>query len=177
MMTGGNAAAGRQKDDFYPTPDDVTVALCRVVKFKGSIHEPCCGDGAMARVLTKHGYSVTGTDLIDRGFGSQVSIFDVKEPLGDNIVTNPPFNLAADIIEHCLTHLKPQRMAMVLKSTYWHAKTRQKLFQATRPTAVMPLLWRPDFLGQGRPTMEVMWCLWDARYQNKPTIYLPLKRP
>jgi hypothetical protein len=141
------------------------------------MHECCCGDGAMARVLERHGYDVVGTDLVDRGYGSQASIFDIKEPLADNIVTNPPFNLAEDIIVHCQEVLKPRRMAMVLKSTYWHAKSRSSLFRKHRPAAVLPLLWRPDFLGLGRPTMEVMWCVWDAGRNSMTTLYQPLHKP
>lgn len=176
-MAGGNPSAGRQDEDFYPTPDEVTEALCRAVKFNGSIHECCCGDGAMARVLQRHAYAVVGTDLINRGFGIRRSIFDIKEPMAENIVTNPPFDIAEDIIRHCFTHLKPRRMAMVLKSTYWHAKSRSVLFKEYRPAAVMPLLWRPDFLGKGRPTMEVMWCLWDTQRSFKGTLYQPLQKP
>jgi hypothetical protein len=33
------------------------------------IWEPCCGDGAMARVLEAHGHHVVATDLVDRGYG------------------------------------------------------------------------------------------------------------
>ena len=44
-------------------------ALLRRVRLPNGIWEPCCGDGAMARVLESHGHRVVGTDLVDRGYG------------------------------------------------------------------------------------------------------------
>ena len=49
------------------------------------------------------------------------------------IITNPPFNLAAEFIERSAAKNIP--FAMLTKATFWHAKKRQKLFEATRPMA------------------------------------------
>ena len=59
----------RQSHDFYPTPDWVTQALLKHVTLRGPVWEPCCGDGAMSRVLERAGHKVVATDLVDRGFG------------------------------------------------------------------------------------------------------------
>ena len=48
----------RKVNDFYATPSWVTEALLQHIRFRGPIWEPCCGDGAMATVLGRHGYEV-----------------------------------------------------------------------------------------------------------------------
>jgi len=60
----------REAHDFYPTPDWVTACLRRHVRLHGLVWEPCCGDGAIARVLQAHHYPVVASDAEDRGFGT-----------------------------------------------------------------------------------------------------------
>lgn len=175
-MAGGNPSTGREERDFYPTPMEVPWALLKAEQITGSIHECACGNGAMTRIFEKVGFKVVSTDIHPLGVGEKISFFDVTEPLADNIITNPPFDLAEEFIRHALEVLKPQMLALVLKSTYWHAASRKKLFDQHRPAAIYPLLWRPDFMDLGRPTMEVMWCVW-RRDHVGPTIYLPLPNP
>ena len=84
----------RQENDFYPTPDWVSRALLKHVTLRGPVWEPCCGDGAMARVLEHAGHKVVATDLVDRGFGrGGMDFFDCTSfPAGCRaMVTNPPY--------------------------------------------------------------------------------------
>lgn len=183
-MAGGKRGTGedrpREEGDFYPTPKDVTHALFERVSFEGGIYEPCCGDGSLAFVARDDfGYEVVGTDLVDRGYGvghgKKFDATKLRKLLAPNIVTNPPFNVAAEIIDH-LWSLGPDRMAMLLKSTFWHAETRHDLFVRTNPSKIIPLTWRPDFLDLKRPTMEVMWCVWERGHVG-PAQYIPAARP
>src|SRR5947208_1977198 len=77
--------------DFYPTPAWGTKALLRYEVFQGPVLEPCCGNGAMAKVLEETGYKVIASDLHDRGYGTTRDFFDYKPKEALNIVTNPPF--------------------------------------------------------------------------------------
>jgi len=182
MMAGGNPdkKRGRQEDDFYPTPKEVTRALMRVIPPRPNEKwwEPCCGDGSMANTLTSFGASVLATDINPRDFGDRQDFFDVLSlPDGvTSIITNPPFDIAEKFIRHAWETLKVEQMALVLKATYWHAASRQALFRDCTPCVIMPLTWRPDFLGLGRPTMEVMWCLWDRKSDDAPPLYIPLSK-
>jgi hypothetical protein len=84
----------RKGRDFYATPTWVTEALLRHVRFRGPIWEPCCGDGAMSRVLQDRGYDVVSTDLVERGFGTPgVNFLSCRTAPNDcrSIVTNPPY--------------------------------------------------------------------------------------
>jgi len=62
----GYAREGR---DFYATPAWVTEALLAHIKLRGPVWEPCCGTGAMSRVIEAAGYQVHSTDIADRGYG------------------------------------------------------------------------------------------------------------
>lgn len=178
--TGSGEARPRQDADWYPTPKDVTCVLFDRVRFDGAIYEPCCGDGERAVVAEDdYGYEVIGTDLHDRGYGvGHGKAFDVLQMgrlLAPNVVTNPPFNKAGEIIEH-LWSLGPDRMAMLLKSTFWHAETRRRIFESIPPSRIIAPTWRPDFLGLNRPTMEVIWCVWERGHVG-PTSYELAERP
>jgi hypothetical protein len=84
----------REGKDFYATPPGVTEALLQHVKFRAPVWEPCCGDGAMSKVLIAHGYEVTSSDIADRGYGQGGIDFLAthKMPAGcAAIVTNPPY--------------------------------------------------------------------------------------
>ena len=84
----------REAHDFYPTSDWVTACLLRHVRLRGQVWEPCCGDGAIARMLQAHQYPVVASDAEDRGFGMPgIDFFtcDRYPPDCGAMVTNPPY--------------------------------------------------------------------------------------
>jgi hypothetical protein len=84
----------REEHDFYPTPDWVTDCLLRHVTFRGPVWEPCCGNGAIARVIAAHGHEVIATDLENHGFGQPgIDFYACREfPAGcRSMLTNPPY--------------------------------------------------------------------------------------
>ena len=173
MMAGGNPASGeRQAREFYPTPGECTRALLSVESFTGAIWEPACGDDAISNELLTSGYRVVSTDIHPLGKGKKLDFFSVAPRKVGNIVTNPPFDLAERWIEHAFT-FDPNKLVLMLKASYWHAVTRQALWHRHRPARIYPLTWRPDFMRLGRPTMEVMWCVWERGWIH-PTQYRPL---
>lgn len=184
MMTGGKPAAERRRaGDFFPTPPEVTQALIARhshvfdAKTKATVWEPCCGDWAMAKVFESMGHRVIGSDIVPRSEKGIVLDILKDDPPGDFdiIVTNPPF----DILEAVLRRVVPLApwVALLTKSTFWHASTRAALWDEFRPTYVHPLRWRPDFLSLGSPTMDVSWLVWDHGMKSDACIYDPLDRP
>ena len=84
----------REARDFYATPTWVTEALLRHTRLRGPVWEPCCGDGAMSKVLEAGGHEVVSTDITDRGFGTPgVDFLACSTVPGGcrSIVTNPPY--------------------------------------------------------------------------------------
>ena len=163
-MNGGLPANGREADDFYATPVELTRAIMREETFHGNIHECACGDGKMAEVMLDLGHGVIATDLVDRGYTIGVSGWDFltqKKSLAPNIVTNPPFDKAEAFIRKALSFPQTQKLVLVLPANFWHAKRRRALFEDNRLVRVYALTWRPDFMGLGRPTMNVIVSVWD----------------
>lgn len=164
MIGGASPAHKRHASDFYATPPECTVALMDAFghMLVGPIWEPACGDGAISKVL---GADVYSTDLRpDSGYG--IGGIDALShvppmPVG-SVITNPPFTLAVEFIQR----LWPMRVpfALLLKSTFWHAKGRAGLFEHSAPYAVCPMLWRPNFAPDrgNSPTMDVCWTVWGA---------------
>ncbi len=84
----------REARDFYATPAWVTEALLHHVALRGPVWEPCCGDGAMAKVMQAHGHEVVASDIADRGFGTPGVDFLAAQTVPGGcraIVTNPPY--------------------------------------------------------------------------------------
>ena len=180
-MLGGNPLEGRKAHDFYATPEDVTLALLAKVgrRLRGPVFEPACGDGAICKVLERElGVRTIGRDLHDRGYGDHGGGHDLLKLdalLADQVITNPPFDIAPKVIERVMG-LRPRFFALLLKGTFWHAKSRIALWEKYPPAGVYPLTWRPDFERRGRPTLEMCWTVWDADWKAG-TVYEMLPRP
>lgn len=175
------SAVDRNKTDFYATPPEVTAALLDfledqyLLKPHATIWEPACGRGDMADVMYDRGYHMVVSDLYPQIQGMDSTDFLKSHATCDWIITNPPFSKATEFITHALELGKP--CAFLLKSQFWHAKSRLNLFRENPPSYVLPLTWRPDFLfgsKSGSPTMECLWTVWAG---DQETIYYPLEKP
>lgn len=172
-IVANRSSTDRKPLDFYNTPPDVTIALMRWLDLPPcTIWEPACGDSIMANAIESFGHTVLRSDIredIPLGMPG-VDFLQTSMPC-DAIITNPPFMLAADFIRSAAS--KANVVALLLKSQYWHSKSRTTLFRETKPSAVLALSWRPDFLfgaKSGSPTMDVLWTVWD-KSKNGPCIY------
>ena len=182
MMAGGGEKVARQGNDYYPTPATVTRAFIAAERgaledYSGMlgnpVWEPCGRGGAIAGELAAAGFSTIATDLVadpEHGVGSQ-DLLLCRQALSPVVVTNPPFALAAEMIRHLLNDLGCTYVAMLLKSSFWHAEVRTGLWRQRTPARIYALNWRPDFLGKGNPTMEVIWCVWDAAAIDNLCVY------
>ena len=160
MSRDRNLGYERQEKDFYPTPAWVTEALLRQrCACPTGIWEPCCGDGAMARVLEAHGHHVVATDLVDRGYGEGGRDFLMETRLPDGvtaIVTNPPYGgaLLRKFVDHALELTRPVGgMVALLVNIQWqtgdeNSKGRIPAFDAS-VILTERILWIPD--NDGRP--------------------------
>ena len=163
-IIGGNGI--RIENDFYPTPPEVTAALMDFLKLPiCTVWEPACGELAISNVVKRYGHSVISTDLVTGD-----SFFSTHRE-ADAIITNPPFKLAGEFISKAVKDAPV--VAMLLKTQYWHAAKRSKLFIDNPPAYILALTWRPNFFGDkatGSPTMDFIWTVWkegetDTRYR------------
>ena len=128
----------RLPNEFYPTPPEATRALLSVETFEGSIWEPACGEGAIAKELAAAGHTVVSTDLVDYGFGiPRVDFLKEIRPRARHIVTNPPYGsgLADAFITRSLDFVRDTRgtVAMLLNLASLAHRTRTRWWREHPP--------------------------------------------
>lgn len=170
------SSAGRPENDFYPTPPEATLALLSREHFTGSIWEPACGDGAICRVLEQQGYrDIIASDLIDRGYGEAPHDFLRSTRRADNIVTNPPFTLAQQFVEHSLAATNG-KVAMLCKLVFLEGQKRKAFFENTPLARVHVFSKRVNFYREGErgklgtSMMAFAWFVWEHGHEGAATI-------
>jgi hypothetical protein len=98
----------RDDADWYVEPDWTVDLLLDALPHIDALHDPCCGWGTIVACARKRGIHATGADITDRACG----LYDERDFLTDerihaNIITNPPYRRAVQIIEHGLRHVRP----------------------------------------------------------------------
>lgn len=125
----------REENDYYATTPLAAELLLELETFSQNIWECACGAGHLSDVFVENGYTVTSTDLIDRGYGTGgVDFLKTQQPFNGDIVTNPPYKYAKDFVEKALQVIPyGNRVAMFLKLTFMESKGRKQLFIKTPP--------------------------------------------
>lgn len=171
-VTGSNMpTTKRQVDtngpDFYPTPAWATHALMDVEHFDGSIWEPACGDGSMARVIEQYTIdSLLATDLYDRCYGRANIDFLKQTHRVDNIITNPPFHLAEDFV-HAAWRCTNKKFAFLLRLAFLESAQRYNtIYSKYPPSRVHVFTERITFYPGGvqtggSGTTAYAWFVWD----------------
>ena len=171
---GFNARGDRQKDDFYATPFEATDALLSVESFKGSIFEPCCGEGHISKRLLKHGYKVESSDLVDRGYGTPKRDFLFERKQRDNIVTNPPYAKMALLMAEHAQSIARFKTAFLLKITFLEGIARAEFFKKHPPVRVCVFSKRLSLMKDGQAykggMMCLAWFVWETGSTKAPQI-------
>jgi hypothetical protein len=119
----------REANEHYVEPEWVSARLFAVEKFEGGVFDPACGFGRIVASARAAGLTAIGADIVDRGWSDGlVGDFLDMEPGGlpqmpPNIVTNPPFNIAPQFVQHAL-ELAVHKVAVVfpiarLNAAHW----------------------------------------------------------
>ncbi len=160
----------RMDNDFYSTPEIATLELLKRESFKGSILEPCCGTGAISKVLERElKTKVTSKDLVDRGYG-EVLDFSLETSRYDNIITNPPFKIAQQMVEKAIS--LSDKVAFLMKIQFLEGKKRKALFDKNPPARVYVFSYRlPYMRGDDKQAtssaMCLAWYVWDKNYNGE----------
>lgn len=127
----------REENDFYATEPRAIDVLCEVEKFSNDIWECACGQGHLSNRLKDYGYSVTSSDLINRGFKDHQTIDFLKatDKFCGDIITNPPYKYASEFVEKGM-ELTGNKLALFLKIQFLEGKARKKMFEKYPPKFV-----------------------------------------
>lgn len=112
-MSAANRGAKRIEADNYPTPSWATRRILDALRGRlGTLKfwEPCVGEGAIAKVISEMfpGAMVIGSDVRETSWASGGAMWDATKPIEyisdgrpgfDLLITNPPFNVAHEIIQ------------------------------------------------------------------------------
>lgn len=187
-LAGMSLSRKRVENDFYATPRNATEAILNKVNLKGSILEPAAGEGHISVVL-KEKYpdsKIVSTDLVQREerFGVHIKggidflTYDFKENF-DNIITNPPFNIAQEFVERALK-LANDKVIMFAKIQFLEGNRRRKMFDKAPlkyvyvfSKRINPLRNGEEFDENGKrwsSTMCFAWFVFEKGYKGEPKI-------
>lgn len=161
------------QEDFYPTPAWATEALLAIEKIPigRTILEPCCGDGAISKVLEHAGYSTHSFDITHRGFGNingPVDIYSYNVSHG-TVITNPPYNDMKRMFSK-LYSLADIQLCLLLRIAFLEGIGRyENIFSKTPPSRVWVFSERLSMYKNGNKgekasgTTCYAWFVWDKK--------------
>lgn len=173
---GNYSSDTREPNDYYATHPSAVYPLFDVEAFTSTIVEPACGEGHMAKAMQQLGYSVIASDAVDRGFGC-VADFLTSSPTEHDIITNPPYKLQSEFVEHAMEVLRPGgKLALLLKIQFLESAKRRSLFERYPPARIHVFSKRArtakngDFASIGSALTCYAWFVWVKGYRGQPTI-------
>lgn len=165
----------RRANECYETPTWVTEALIPHIPDRiKTVWEPACGSGKIIGALAGM-FRVYGTDSLNGQ-----DFLQSHERHGDAIITNPPYNLAAEFIYHAL-HLTGGGglVAMLLRTDFDHAKSRRYLFGehkafAKKLVLTKRIVWFEP--AKASPSFNHAWFIWDWKHDGPPILTYHFER-
>jgi hypothetical protein len=169
-MSQRSSGYAKKENGAYYTPEWVTEVLVPHIPADiRHVWEPAAGSGKMVKVLEPHFASVGASDIEDG-----TDFLQQKKSMAEAIITNPPFHLAQEFIEHALDLVRPDGyVAMLLRTDFDHAKTRQHLFRnhhafCQKISLLRRIRWFENTTGS--PSYNHAWFCWDYKHQGWPRI-------
>ena len=176
-----HSSTEREINDFYATdPNSLEIFLKALERDNITLHqniwECACGQGHLSKVLIEHGYSVTSTDIIDRGYGKgNIDFLKTNGLWNGDILTNPPYKYAKEFVENAL-RLADGYTIMFLKIQFLEGKSRRKLFDKYPPKYVYVNSARQTCYINGDMSKKMSsascycWFIWEKGYKGESII-------
>jgi len=176
----------RAENDWYSDPPEATEALLSAERFAGVSWDPACGLGTIPKVLAAHGHVCFRSDIVDRGCGATVAdFFQAEARPADNIVSNPPYNVAQAFADRALSIAK-HKVALLLPLTFLEGERRTRWRLKTPLARIRTFSWRismppGELLQAGAVTAQggkkaFAWFIWEHGWQG-PAQEIPMLRP
>jgi len=171
----------RDELDWYVEPEWVSQRLFAVEPFNSLIWDPCAGTGRIVHNAVTTGYEAFASDIDPRQFVGSVQPHDfmltgaMQFP---NIVTNPPFKIAEDIVLKALS-IVTGKLACLLTANWVQGDKRSRWLETSPLRRVLFVTPRPSMppgevlMAGGKPgngTTDYAWYIWEPGYAGKPEI-------
>jgi hypothetical protein len=167
--------ADRHAHEYYATPEWAVRRLLEHRKLHGHILDPTAGSGAILKAIRNFGYSNPMTAVEIRReeeeklkeYG-EVFITDFlkwqPQQKYDTIITNPPFNIAKEIIMKCHEiRAEKGQIIMLLKTAHLETGDRYNFWQKYPVSYLYALSERPYFEGDNVTDQAAYaWYVWDG---------------
>ena len=173
----------RQEDDFYATDPKALEKFLDATDrdylyFSNDVWECACGDGELSKVLEKNGYNVRSSDKINRGYGETLDFLNCKSKYNGDIITNPPFKLAEQFIDHAENIMNVgSYLILFLKIQFLEGKKRKSLFERWPPKYIYIHSSRVRTYKNNDPkhkygsgTVCYAWYIWQKGTKKEPKI-------
>jgi hypothetical protein len=178
----------RHIEDWYIEPSWTVDLLLDQEPFVGGVWDPACGCGTIPKTCSSRAIHATGSDIVDRGFGCRYNFLsEFEPPLSGyaNIVSNPPYRIAAEFIDRALT-LASSKVAMLVQSKFPYSQRRHALFSERPPARLYFLSTRPSMppgeellagtIKAEGGKLDYLWMVWDREHSSGTTECRWLKR-
>lgn len=175
-----NASKKRKESDFYETPYCLTETFLSADLSWEDLPtlDPCCGKGAIGKVLLDEGLSVG--NLIEHDIDKDgIDFLSYQNPC-PQIISNPPYSLANEFILHA-KEIATERFAFLLPLSYLQGSKRyntiwkdetyplHRVYVFNRfPMMGLPL--REDGMLEKTGMMALAWYVWENSPKNWPEI-------
>ena len=178
------ADSGRRSEfDFYETPAWATASLIHFApEIRGAVvMEPCSGRDAIARELRKvhcrvHTNDIDAThpaethhDATQASYWQSLRVPGTSDRCFDWIVTNPPFNIAFQMLVLAYEHAKDGVAFLLRKSFMEPTEARGPWLSAHPPNRIIGLP-RHAFRGGATDSVSSDWFIWDKHDPARPFV-------
>jgi len=166
-MSSSNRGTIRQVNDHYDTPAYTIRSLLNNHKIKYPALEPCAGNLAIANTL-KSDEVYTNDINPDCPAAMNVDYLQFSAHWYNQyqtVITNPPFNIALDIIRKGLYDVvKGGEVIMLLRLNFLGSQKRHEFWQEYPPKIIYVLSKRPKFINNKSDSIEYAWFVWEKGY-------------
>ena len=145
----------RNAYDFYPTPEWCYENLPIDWSLFKTAHEPCKGDGRIVSFLENKGIETSWTEIQE---GKDYFEWDGEVDL---ILTNQPFSIAKEFIEHSM--MCSTTVIMLLRINFLGSQARHDFWNQFPPDGLIILSKRPSFTGKGTDATDYAWFVWSDK--------------
>jgi len=171
-MSSTGRGTTREPKDHYDTPEYTTDSLLRCHTIRYPVLEPCAGNFA---IVDKLGDGVVITNDINPDSRATHNHDYLEYSFaGDNphtIITNPPFNIAQQIIERALVDvIEGGEVIMLLRLNFLGAQKRKTFWDFAPLKHIYVLSKRPCFINNKSDSIEYAWFVFERGYEGEAAI-------